>query len=126
LTGVTTNTTSSFAHHTTFTDIGGLVAVNNVLELPEHTRLLDNYPNPFNPVTTIRYELVEASHINLDVYDMRGNHIADLDYGYKASGQHEIMWNGQNQNGAPVSAGVYIYTLRTRDGQDSKRMILLK
>mgnify|MGYP001196654309 CR=1 FL=1 len=85
-----------------------------------------NYPNPFNPVTTLRYDLPEDSFVEITVYDILGNIIKNLinqneNYGYKS-----VQWNGTNNLGQPVSAGVYLYSIEAGDFRQTKKMILLK
>ena len=126
LTGVINNVTSSFTHNTTFTDIGGLVSREDIAELPAQVRLHDNYPNPFNPVTTIRYELIEEGLVTLDIYNTRGELVANLESGNKPAGQHQVTWDARSFSGEPLAAGVYIYSLRANGAVSSKRMMLLK
>lgn len=80
-----------------------------------------NYPNPFNPLTTIKFSLAKDSDISLKVYDVLGNETAVLAEGFFNSGSHKVNFNGAN-----LSSGVYIYTLRTAEFTSSKKMLLIK
>ena len=86
----------------------------------------NNYPNPFNPVTTIRYDLPEASYVRFTVYDMLGNVLNNLISINQSSGYKRIQWNATNNQGHPVSAGLYFYTIEARNSRQTKKMILLK
>jgi flagellar hook capping protein FlgD len=87
---------------------------------------LTNYPNPFNPSTTIRYGLPEDSKVNLQVYNVKGQVVKIIDSGMKEAGYHEVIWNGDDSNGKSVSSGIYFYKLQTQDFTTMDRMILLK
>ncbi|MBK7190065.1 MAG: hypothetical protein IPH86_15695 [bacterium] len=95
--------------------------------LPGAPRLLPNVPNPFNPLTTIRYELPFATAVDLAIYDARGHLIAQLRSGEReAAGRHEVAWSGRDHLGREVGAGVYIYRLKAGRYESSRRMTLLK
>ena len=88
--------------------------------------LHQNYPNPFNPVTTLRYDLPENEFVNITIYDMLGNEINQLVNEVQNSGYKSIQWNATNNQGQPVSAGVYLYRIEAGDFRQTKKMILLK
>jgi len=94
--------------------------------IPEQFILYPNYPNPFNPVTTIRYDLSKESFVELTIYDMLGNVVHNLVNANQSSGYKSIQWNATNNQGEPVSAGVYLYKIQAGDFVDTKKMILLK
>ena len=93
---------------------------------PEKFRLSQNYPNPFNPVTTLQYDLAEDGLVNITVYDMLGNVVNNLVNTYQLSGYKSIQWDATDNQGQPVSAGVYLYTIEAGDFRHTKKMILLK
>ena len=93
---------------------------------PEKFRLNQNYPNPFNPVTNISYDLSEESYVSITIYDMMGNVINNLVKSKQSSGFKSLQWNSTNNQGQPVSAGVYLYTIEAGDFRQTKKMILLK
>ena len=100
---------------------------DEILEnIPSIFSLSQNYPNPFNPITMVRYELPEDSFVDVTVYDMLGNVISNLINTNQSSGYKSIQWNATNNQGEPVSAGVYIYKIQAGDFVDTKKMILLK
>ena len=88
--------------------------------------LHQNYPNPFNPITTLRYDLPEDSFVKVSVYDMSGNQVRTLVNEAKSAGFRSVQWNATNNQGQPVSAGVYIYSIEAENFIDTRKMILLK
>ena len=85
-----------------------------------------NYPNPFNPVTTIEFYLPLNGFVNVTIYDIRGNKIDQLVNGYNDSGYRSVQWDATNSQGNLVSAGVYLYSI-TGDGfKQTKKMLLVK
>ena len=113
----------------------GFLRVNNIQnilfnefekQLPNYFRLDNNYPNPFNPATTLKYDLPENSFVALTVYDMLGNVVNNLVHTNQSSGYKSIQWNATNNQGKPVSAGVYLYKIQAGDFADTKKMIFLK
>ena len=95
-------------------------------ETPKTYNISQNYPNPFNPITTLQYELPEDLFVNVTVYDMLGNVVNNLINANQSSGYKSIQWNATNNQGEPVSAGVYLYKIQAGDFVDTKKMILLK
>ena len=94
--------------------------------IPTDYFLKQNYPNPFNPITTVRYELPKDSFVDVTIYDMLGNVVNNLVNANQSSGYKSIQWNATNNQGEPVSAGVYLYKIQAGDFVDTKKMILLK
>jgi len=96
-------------------------------DLPVNFRLLPCYPNPFNPATTISYELPLASKTSLAIFDMKGRLVKYLLVGKEEiAGRHDVLWNGADSRGRPVAAGVYLYRLQAGDYQGIRRMVLVK
>ena len=98
----------------------------DIIPIPEVFALHENYPNPFNPVTTINYDLPKQSHVNLIIYDMMGREVVKLVNQVIPAGYQSVLWNTRNQFGKPVSAGIYFYQIQTRDFVKTRKMILLK
>lgn len=88
--------------------------------------LAHNYPNPFNPSTTIQFGLTDSSPVELSVYNLSGQKISILFKGNLDAGYHEANWNGKDQQGKPVSSGIYIYQLKAGDQRIVKKMMLIK
>ena len=90
------------------------------------TKLSSNYPNPFNPETKIIYSMAKAGRAELTVYNIKGQKVKTLIDENVTSGEHSVVWNGKNEKGNNVSSGVYFYRIKTSDGVQSKKMLLLK
>jgi len=94
--------------------------------IPTEFALHENYPNPFNPTTTLRFDLPEVSNISLTIYNMLGQKIKTYDMQSTPAGYHTLKWNATNDYGDPVGAGVYLYQLQTKDFVKTRKMVLLK
>ncbi|MBP7204946.1 MAG: T9SS type A sorting domain-containing protein [Candidatus Cloacimonetes bacterium] len=88
--------------------------------------LADNYPNPFNPSTTIGFNLPAASAARLDIFNLRGQRVCTLVDGELPAGTHSAVWNGQDSSGDPVSSGVYLYRLSNGTDVLTRKMMLMK
>jgi len=93
---------------------------------PETAFLDRNYPNPFNPSTTIRYGLNEDSWVTLKVYNTLGQEVATLVDQLQTAGYKSVTWEAKNTAGEDVAAGVYVYTLRAGGIVESGKMIVAK
>ena len=96
------------------------------LRLPNLFTLNQNYPNPFNPSTLISFTLKEAGNVEVEIRDISGRLVKSVISGFQKAGPINFSWNGMNENGAPVSAGVYLYSVRFGENIQTKKMILLK
>jgi len=94
--------------------------------LPAAYALHQNYPNPFNPVTTIKYDLPENSQVQVAIYDMLGRKVRTLVSGFENAGFNAVQWQGKNDFGLSVGAGVYICQIQAGDFVQTRKMILLK
>jgi len=102
------------------------VGIDNDIVIPYKTALHNNYPNPFNPTTTISYSLKENSLVSLEIYNLRGQKVKTLVNAKKEKGEWTVFWNGKDENSNSVCSGIYFYRLKTENFVQSKRMILLK
>ena len=98
---------------------------------PKETKLLANYPNPFNPETWIPYRLAEDAFVTLTIYDTVGQVVRTLDVGHQIASAYEsrsktIYWDGRNEVGEPVASGIYFYTLTAGDFSATRKMLILK
>lgn len=94
--------------------------------LPIQFALHQNYPNPFNPVTTLRYELSEQSFVRITINDILGREVRNLVNGVEEPGFKSVIWDGKNDAGQTLGAGVYLYRIQTKDFRQTNKMILLK
>ena len=88
--------------------------------------LAQNHPNPFNPVTEIKFSLEQSGPVTLSVFDAQGRLVRELSSGNYAAGEHRVTWNGQDEQGRVVASGVYLYRLEAAGEQLSRRMLLIK
>ena len=94
---------------------------------PEVYALRNNYPNPFNPETTLKYDLPEAGDVTLEVYNMLGQVVSTLVNEHQTAGRYAIQWDATNDHGQSLSSGVYFYRVQVGDQfTDIKKMLLLK
>jgi len=113
-------------------DMGSLeseftVGINNMgLDLPEKFSLLQNFPNPFNPVTTLRYDLPEDSQVSIMIYDIMGRKVKTLVNKSQNAGFKATIWDATNDLGQPVSAGIYLYKIQAGEFVQTRKMVLLK
>ena len=96
------------------------------MELPTRHRLWQNAPNPFNPTTTITFDIAHPSPVRLRIYDVAGRLVrvlVDRDLG---RAQHDVGWDGRDDGGRPVASGVYFYRIIVGDFVETRKMVLLK
>lgn len=98
----------------------------NAEMIPQKFALLQNYPNPFNPATSIHFDLPSDEMVSIDVYNLFGQKVTTLVNASMVAGSHSVVWNGENEKGMDVSAGVYLYTIDAGYFKATKKMILLK
>ena len=94
--------------------------------MPKQFALYPAYPNPFNPTTTLRYELPEDAIVNITIYDMVGRIIRTLVNDSQTAGYKSIQWNATNDRNEPVSTGLYLYTIQAGKFTQTEKMVLLK
>ena len=99
---------------------------DEITPIPKNFVLEQNYPNPFNPVTTIRYDLPGQSYVLITIYDILGREIRMLVNTTQDAGYKSVIWDGTNDFGQHVSAGVYIYRIQAGDFTQTRKMILLR
>ena len=91
------------------------------------TKLQGNYPNPFNPTTTISFSVAQtSSFVNLEVFNIKGQKVKKLLGEILPAGNHTIVWNGKDENGKAVASGVYFYKMNADKFISTKKMILMK
>ncbi len=115
------------------TVVQGIAVLEQMLAavMPTETRLLENYPNPFNPETWIPYQLATDTDVTITIYDMRGNLIRRLDLGHQPAGTYygrssAAYWDGRNDYGEAVASGLYFYTFSAGDFTATRKMLLRK
>jgi flagellar hook assembly protein FlgD len=104
---------------------GALLSVGEEI-LPNNYSLHQNYPNPFNPITMISYDLPEDAMVNVTIYDMMGRVVKTMVNSQQNAGFKSVQWNATNNEGQPVSAGLYLYTIEAGKFSQTRKMVLLK
>ncbi|MDX9858276.1 MAG: T9SS type A sorting domain-containing protein [candidate division Zixibacteria bacterium] len=104
-------------HPAAATELGGLA---------DSYQLFENYPNPFNPTTTITYYLPQATHTRVQVFNTLGQRVTTLVDQVQGSGSHAVVWDGTDQAGRIVASGTYYYRLETSDFRQTKKMVFVK
>ncbi|MCX6834049.1 MAG: T9SS type A sorting domain-containing protein, partial [candidate division Zixibacteria bacterium] len=95
-------------------------------ELPTNYELMPNYPNPFNPETTIGFTLPASSQVELTIYNVIGQQVVTLINDEYPAGVHQVIWNGMDGEGRAVASGVYLYRLTAAGNVMTRKMMLLK
>ncbi len=108
-------------------DLDDVVSVEeNNSEMISEYRLGSNYPNPFNPTTTIEYSISENSFVTLEVFNVLGQKVKTLVSDTKEAGNHSVKWNGTNELNRQVSSGVYFFKLKTNNFTQTRKMLLIR
>ncbi len=105
---------------------GAVLGGENPVVMPDRTSLCGNYPNPFNPETTISFDLKDNALVTIDIYNIKGQRVARVTDGDYNAGRHSIVWDGKDSNGTQVSSGVYFYKMHSGTYTRSRKMILMK
>jgi hypothetical protein len=103
-----------------------VVATDAPVSAPSEMRMAAAYPNPFNPSTTITFELTQPIEISIRIYDLRGNLMTVLQDGFHQEGRFELVWQGLNRRGQIVDAGVYLVVLQSGSQQLTQKVTFLK
>ena len=107
----------------------GMVPIRNVgreAKIPTAYRLAQNHPNPFNPETTVRYDLPQGGMVHLRVYALTGQVVRTLVAEERAAGSHSATWDGTNDAGRAVASGVYLYRMEAGDYRAVRKMLLIR
>jgi len=94
--------------------------------IPTEFKLTANYPNPFNPTTTIAFELPQSSPIKIEVFNLLGQKVATLVDGYREAGRFEVVWNGTDEAGKQVSSGIYFCRMIAGEYTGTLKMMMMK
>jgi subtilisin family serine protease len=116
-----------------WTGMGAVIQFNDVARLttasqtlPQHTALHQNFPNPFNPETTIAYDLAAGAFVTLTVFDVRGKRVRVLVSANQPAGKYRVEWDGEDGRGHRVASGVYFYRFDAGSYKQTRKMVLLK
>lgn len=101
-------------------------AVDHSTPVAKATSLKGNYPNPFNPVTTISFDIAQEGHVSLDIFNVKGQKVKTLVNDRMTAGSHTIQWNGTDDNNKKVGSGIYFYNMKSGKYTNTRKMILMK
>ncbi len=109
-------------------DLGTIITsvAGELRNLPTEYQLSHNYPNPFNPETTIKYQLPKPGFVTLKIYNMLGQAVRTLVAEEKKAGYYQIIWDGRDSQGQVVANGIYLYQLKAGNFEKTRKMIMLK
>ena len=107
-------------------DTDQLYLINNQNYNPQKFKIIQAYPNPFNPTTSLQYGLSKDGAVNITIYDMMGRLVKTLVDGSQTAGFKTAQWDATNDRNEPVSAGIYHYTVQLGKHREAKKMLLLK
>jgi subtilisin family serine protease len=109
-----------------FVEPCGQTGSGNNNRTPDEYILKQNFPNPFNGITRIKYSMPSGGNISINIYNLLGQKVQEIFHGYAAIGNHEALWDGKNALGQEMPSGIYFYNIRGENFSDSKKMIILK
>ena len=107
-------------------DISNYLSAIENAGIPDEFALYNNYPNPFNPITNIKYDIPEVADVHLEIYNIAGQRIRTLVQGQQEPGRYKVQWAAKNDYGRPVASGMYIYRIRAGDFVSVKKLVLMK
>ncbi len=110
----------------TFNLLSEPVANEDLEDVASHIGLIDNYPNPFNPETTISYNVNYNENVSIEIYNVKGQLVNTLVNSPQTLGNHKVVWNGRDNNNNKVSSGLYFYKMTNGKYSGTKKMILMK
>ena len=102
------------------------VSLNDGRSIPTEYALDQNWPNPFNPATTLKYSLPKAGEVTLNVFNILGQQVTTLVNGFQEAGTYEVIWNGTDDAGDNVASGIYFYRVKVNDFTQTKKMLMVK
>jgi len=102
------------------------LAEDDIIATPLQNTLKQNFPNPFNPTTTINFSINKSESVKLAVYNVKGQLVKTLVNTNLNSGEHSIVWNGQDEANQPVSSGIYFYRLQSDTFTQTRKMLMMK
>jgi len=104
----------------------GPVSENDTVGVAFKNELKENYPNPFNPSTTIAFEIAHNGHVEIDVFNIKGQKVKTLVNEHRSAGKHQVIWDGTDDRGRFSGSGIYFYRLKTDGFVSTRKMLLIK
>ena len=94
--------------------------------LPKTTQLFQNFPNPFNPVTAINYQLNRSTHVRFKIFDLLGKEVVTLVNKRQEAGSYSVIWDGRDKSGHLVASGIYLYQLKTDEYMATRKLLFIR
>jgi len=98
----------------------------DIVQMPPVSRLHTNFPNPFNPSTTIAFDVARDGNVEIEIFNIRGQKIKTLVNDNYTAGRHSVVWQGTDNYGRAMSSGVYFYRMTVGEFTETRRMLLMK
>lgn len=109
-----------------FDNVTSIEDTNENQQVVQSFKLMRNFPNPFNPATTIEYQIPKTAKVSVRIYNISGQLVKEIFNETQDKGVHRVTWDGTSRNNQHVASGIYIYTVKSDDLILSKKMILLR
>jgi len=116
----------TFAFHGPVSVVFSISGDTGAPGIPTATKLDNAYPNPFNPNTTIRYQLKDAGKVKIEIFNLKGQVLRSFEKGHDAAGHYGIVWDGRDSSGKELSSGVYLYKMSSGGYSETKKVVLQK
>jgi len=110
----------------TFSNVSSAIGNKEVTTMIKSFQLLQNFPNPFNPGTTIEYQIPAAGDVEIQIFDINGHLVKTFKHNHAASGAYTVSWDSKNEAGQSVASGLYIYRVAYANAVITKKMMLVK
>lgn len=107
--------------------VGMPIVIQFLPTVPGRSALHQNVPNPFNPVTAIRFDLAHDSHVKIKIYDLAGRRVRTLlDRPMRAGWNHQVLWHGIDDRGSQVASGIYFYRMEAAGYTSTRKLVLIR
>ncbi len=103
-----------------------ITGINDIIVIPTVTALKGNYPNPFNPTTSVAFDMAKDGNVNIDIYNAKGQKVNTLINEFKKAGSYKTLWNGKDSNNLNCGSGIYFYRMKSGNYTSTGKMILMK
>lgn len=110
----------------TFSGISTAVGNERLATVIKTFALLQNHPNPFNPSTTIEYQLPKTGNVEIKIFSINGQLVKTLESTHQVTGTHAVVWDGKNNGGQTVASGLYVYQVAFENSMLAKKMLFIK
>ncbi len=103
-----------------------ITGINDIIVIPTVTALKGNYPNPFNPTTSVAFDMAKDGNVNIEIYNAKGQKVKTLINEFRKAGSYKAVWNGKDSNNQNCGSGIYFYNMKSGKYTSTGKMILMK